>query len=341
MTNAMKMPFPIPPSAPEAGSIETRECNIEGEKAYIITWIIPDVRLRHFSMTSESESYLVSKKFTVEDDDGITLTWCLAFVQACQNDRLCYYLYLCFIPENDCKEAFLKIGVTFRDERSSKQFSTSVADCKFGATYSNSSLSLRIDSDVSSCITAHCTIIQPRLHKFSLSKDLGNVFKNQIFTDVKLLTNDGKVFKAHKGILSARSSVFAAMFTDQMKENKQNQVEIADMNGEVVQDMLRYIYTDKPEKLRLLAKDLFVAAVKYDLKGLKKMSEDALITNLSISNAVEILHFSELHNATRLKTDVVKFITTKKNVEVFKTEAWKSSEQTNLLKEICEVLANR
>ncbi|XP_065208019.1 protein roadkill-like [Planococcus citri] len=340
MTCVMKIPYPK--GARRGGVIEQSVTYPEGEKTDLITWHIYNI---HDQLGTSMEGNFVSERFTVSDDDGITFTWSLAILKSYRDNRKCYYLYPCFISENDCKEAFVKIELIFRDGVSGKCQSTGVTEiCRFDAKNQNSSVSLRIDAEKLSSphrSYCYCKIIESNLIKFSLSKDLGNIFKNQNFTDIKLLSNDGKVFEAHRMILSARSSVFAAMFTHQKKENAQNEVNIDDMNGEVVEDLLKYIYTDKPEKLQLLAKELFVAADKYDLKRLKTMSEDVLIENLSISNAIEILHFSQLHNATRLKTEVVKFITTKTNAEVFETEAWESLEQTNLLKEICKAFAKR
>ena len=54
-----------------------------------------------------------------------------------------------------------------------------------------------------------------------------------------------KDFQAHKCILSARSPVFGAMFQHDMKEAKENHVDIEDVEVEVFEVMLRFIYTDK------------------------------------------------------------------------------------------------
>ncbi|XP_065208018.1 speckle-type POZ protein-like [Planococcus citri] len=338
MTNAMKMPFPK--GAPVVGSIEQIVSNVEGEKSDTTTWIIPNL---HYSITSSANNSLVSNSFTVSDDDGITLTWCLAIIRSDLNGVVSYRLFPFFMPENDCKEAFVNIELSLSDE-GKKQFSSNVAEiCRFNAKDRNSLVSLHVKGELStrSATYCKCKMIHSNLPKFSVSKNLGIAFKNLKFTDVKLLSNDGKVLEAHRMILSASSTVFDAMFTHQMKENEQQEVKIVDMNGEVMEEMLRYIYTDKSEKLGLLTKELFVAADKYDLKGLKMMSEDTLVANLSVSNAVEILRFSEFHNATQLKTKVVKFMTTKENVEVFETDAWKSFDQINLLREVCGAFAKR
>ena len=73
----------------------------------------------------------------------------------------------------------------------------------------------------------------------------------------------GKVFQAHKNILTARSSVFGAMFQhdDMKEEGKPNKVDIEDVKVEVFEVMLRFIYTGKVSSNELTI-DLLVAADK-------------------------------------------------------------------------------
>ncbi|ODM88714.1 Speckle-type POZ protein B [Orchesella cincta] len=63
-----------------------------------------------------------------------------------------------------------------------------------------------------------------------------------IGTDVTI-SGSNTNFKAHKLILSARSTVFAAMFNSGMLENRSNFVEIADFEDDVVKGMLEHLYT--------------------------------------------------------------------------------------------------
>ena len=74
--------------------------------------------------------------------------------------------------------------------------------------------------------------------------DLEVILKNGKHSDVEIVVS-GHQFKAHKAILAARSPVFAAMFDNQMKESQQNRVEINDIDEEVFEKVLRFIYCDK------------------------------------------------------------------------------------------------
>lgn len=56
--------------------------------------------------------------------------------------------------------------------------------------------------------------------------------------------------------------VFNAMFAHEMEEKKQNRVDIADVDHEVMREMLRFIYTGKAPYLEKMADDLLAAADK-------------------------------------------------------------------------------
>lgn len=171
-------------------------------------------------------------------------------------------------------------------------------------------------------------------------QDYGAILKNQLFTDI-ILTTHGEVFPAHKNILAARSPVFA------VTEGETNCVEIKDIDGEILENILLYVYTGRCESSIKLADRLLVAAEKYDLQMLKKMCEDELIENLlienlSIDNALATLIFADMNCATVLKSETITFIVVN-FIELMNTEEWKNFNQSNyqLLKEICEVLSSR
>lgn len=142
-----------------------------------------------------------------------------------------------------------------------------------------------------------------------LSDDLSQLFESQKFSDVILSV--GKLeFYAHKAILAARSPVFAAMFEHEMEEKKQNRVEITDMDHEVLNEMLKFIYSGKAPNLEKMADELLAAADKYDLERLKVMCEEALCSNLSVETAADVLILADMHSAQQLKAHAIDFINT-------------------------------
>ena len=58
----------------------------------------------------------------------------------------------------------------------------------------------------------------PRVPDCTLSSDLGSLQDRGTFSDVTLSVS-GRVFKAHKALLAARSPVFSAMFEHSMEES--------------------------------------------------------------------------------------------------------------------------
>lgn len=74
-----------------------------------------------------------------------------------------------------------------------------------------------------------------------------------------------KKFNVHKNILSARSPVFEAMFKHGLKESNEKQTEITDVEVDVFEAMLKYIYTNKIPDLEDSATDLLMAANKVIL----------------------------------------------------------------------------
>ena len=94
--------------------------------------------------------------------------------------------------------------------------------------------------------------------------------------DVTLRCGD-KVFYCHKFMLSARSPVFKAMFQSNMRENETNNVEIEDMQDDVMQELLEYIYTGYYGNFKRVAKGLLAAAEKYQVDHLEESSSNDVV----------------------------------------------------------------
>ena len=64
------------------------------------------------------------------------------------------------------------------------------------------------------------------------------------FSDVVLCVGDRK-FPVHRAILAARSPVFRAMFTSNMKESVAEEIQIEEIKPDVMEEILRCVYTDQ------------------------------------------------------------------------------------------------
>ena len=130
-----------------------------------------------------------------------------------------------------------------------------------------------------------------------LSDDLGQLYESSQFADVTLAC-EGREFHCVKSLLVARSQVFAAMFEHDMEEAKHGRVEVKDVDSEVMDQMLRFIYTGKAPDLERMAAELLAAADKYALDRLKvgekqfrgSMNKGLMMLDLITKSLCNLLH---------------------------------------------------
>ena len=84
-----------------------------------------------------------------------------------------------------------------------------------------------------------------------------------------------------QAILSARSTVFRAMFQHDMRESKSNEINIQDIDFNTVRDMVKFIYSGRLKDLADKSDLLLAAADKYDIRDLKNICSQHLAANLS------------------------------------------------------------
>ena len=118
-----------------------------------------------------------------------------------------------------------------------------------------------INSVETSALTSHF----PQGAAGKLGADLGLLLKSpgDMYSDLKLLCGPGRVeFDCHINILVARSPVFKAMFQHDTAEAQNKEVEMTDVDPEVAEQMLSYIYTGNMS-VRGREAELLAAADKY------------------------------------------------------------------------------
>ena len=140
-----------------------------------------------------------------------------------------------------------------------------------------------------------------------LKNDFDVALNYKKFSDVKIVCGD-KVFDCHRIFLSSRSSVFRAMFQHDMTEAQTSRIEIKELEPEVLQAMLEYIYTGNMKFSTIKPDAMLAAAQMYDLGLLKDFCEEKLCKSLDISNCVDMLVLGDLHEAAALKRDAMRLI---------------------------------
>lgn len=146
----------------------------------------------------------------------------------------------------------------------------------------------------------------------SLVEDLQTLLEEDNHHDLQLRCGD-KSISAHKSILSARSTVLAAMLRNDMQEGRSGVVDIADIDFPVLQQFVRYIYCGRlPELTVELASGLFKAGDKYDVKALVKRCVQFLVESLTVDNACEFLMLADDHSHEEFKEAVITYILDRK-----------------------------
>ena len=121
----------------------------------------------------------------------------------------------------------------------------------------------------------------------SLNLDLGRLFVDQRFSDFTIACGR-RSFSCHRCVLSARSPVFAAMLEhDDTEEGRSREVRVTDVEPEVMDGLLRFVYTDRcPRGDTRQLYNLMVAADKYDIRALKDICQDALSQSIEVRTYV-------------------------------------------------------
>ena len=160
------------------------------------------------------------------------------------------------------------------------------------------------------CIRRFNTAREPA-SEASFSSNIGKMLlkHGSDYSDASLVVGD-KIFSVHKLVLKSKSDVFKAMFTNDMSEAETGIVKIDDIDAEVIEEMLNYIYTGKTEKMSELSQELFQVANKYAIFDLREECEEYFAFDLNFENAVEILDLASVYEFESLRNNVMKFIST-------------------------------
>ena len=192
---------------------------------------------------------------------------------------------------------------------------------------------IRYELDETPLFGSHFNQDTQQQREDSVQESLASSFQalfnsNMPFSDVQIQVR-GTVFPAHKIVISARSPVLRAMFeSDGFAENKTNIVKIDDLEPPVVEEMLRFFYTDRVEKMDELAKELLVASDKYLIDSLKSQCQSFLAETINVQNCSELLALADSHSATELKQVAMEFFLDN-STEVAKSSGWQNMERTH------------
>ncbi|XP_043287917.1 ARMADILLO BTB ARABIDOPSIS PROTEIN 1-like [Venturia canescens] len=129
---------------------------------------------------------------------------------------------------------------------------------------------------------------------------LRDMFESKTLGDVTFVFDD-KQLLAHKSVLAARSEVFQAMFSGEMKEKDTSRVEIVDTKAEIFEEFLKYLYIGELNDFNNKIEDMLLLSVKYQVCELKEMCEEYMLKNVYETNAVQYLFIANKCHCAALK----------------------------------------
>lgn len=106
--------------------------------------------------------------------------------------------------------------------------------------------------------------------------------------DFEMRMSDGKILKAHKAVLIARSPVFRNMLTT-AQGAQQNSLDIPYCDSTTMNELLRFVYCNRVNYLDDLVFGLIYAAEKYQIAQLKDICGEHIISKLTQENVVDAL----------------------------------------------------
>ncbi|XP_057325639.1 TD and POZ domain-containing protein 1-like [Microplitis mediator] len=182
-------------------------------------------------------------------------------------------------------------------------------ECSLHST-SSSFHDISIDYD----LNISCKIIWygfvDELNSPNLYKNTQHYLNNSKFSDIVIKVKDEE-FKAHKIILASQSPVFKKILTTDMKESRENCINLPNLDAEVAHELLYFLYHGKVVKAHDdddLALQLFETAGMYQIEKLKDICAVILSNKLTVTNVVMLLEIGGIHNSFILKERAISFI---------------------------------
>ncbi|CAF4315818.1 unnamed protein product [Rotaria sp. Silwood2] len=120
------------------------------------------------------------------------------------------------------------------------------------------------------------------------------------YCDVILRTDDQHLFKVHRAILCSCSSFFRALFTNGMNETTDHIVDIHDINGDIMNLIIDYVYTREIKLNENNIYEILPAANQLQVLELFFLCENYLYEKLNPENVLGIREFASFFYCKKL-----------------------------------------
>ena len=145
------------------------------------------------------------------------------------------------------------------------------------------------------------------LHSSELLKKMDNLRRGKQFCDVVLQVGEKKI-SCHRLVLAAFSPYFAAMFCNPMKEKELRVIELHDLDGKAVEDLVTYAYEMKIQVDERNVQAVMKAAAILQIPRVVKTCSDYLLQQIHASNCLGICSFAASHGCDSLRRTAEEYI---------------------------------
>ena len=157
------------------------------------------------------------------------------------------------------------------------------------------------------------------------------MFNNPFMSDITFsCEGSDKKFFVHKYVLGTSSAVFYAMFYGELAETN-SVVHLSDTNDEILEEFLRFLYTDECNLTADNAMFVLYLSKKYIVPALAEKCIKFLEANLVVESAVTIVQQAIQFDEKILETKCWDFIDLN-TIEVIASDAFVDINQTTLKK---------
>jgi kelch-like protein 1/4/5 len=131
--------------------------------------------------------------------------------------------------------------------------------------------------------------------------------RGEQFCDVVLQVGEKKI-NSHRLVLAAFSPYFAAMFCNPMKEKDLHVIELHDLDGAAVEDLVAYAYETRICIDERNVQAVMKAAAILQVPRVVKMCSDFLLRQIHTSNCLGICSFATSHGCVALRRAAEEYI---------------------------------
>ncbi|XP_035225092.1 uncharacterized protein LOC118197667 [Stegodyphus dumicola] len=303
--------------------------------------------IRNFS-TLTKDTVLYSHVFSVSLPNPCR--WYLIFhLREYATANTSFHISICRVRNTEPKPVFVKSKISFDERNSSKNKHFFLNNESWKCTEFSGNISinsqdvllLKCEFIFSDCkyfseITESFCSFTTSINCHDFNSDLRNLYETEQFSDARI-TVGSEVFFVHKCVLCARSSVFSRMLQTKMTEAKNDTIEISDVDPNVMEQMLSFMYSGYLEDMEDSVGELYALADRYDVSSLRKKCSNFFKSNFTFGNVCNILQLADLHSDTDLFNSALAFISDHAT-DVFSTHDWIKITKRNFMAKLLQDL---